>query len=321
MKEKLDAYDKKILFELDINSRIPASQLAKKFKLPKETVNYRIKRLERKGWINHLYTIFNASLVGYSYYRVFLKFYKLTTSVEAEIIDYITSDPTCANLRIIEGHFDIVFVTIQKSPGELKAFLQCFFNMFGRYVEEKYILTMMKTHKYNQKFLLEGKTIKKTFNHVDIKDYSLDNIDLGIMKLISTDARIKLNDIARSLHVDPRLITYHVKKMERLGIIVAYTTDLNLVQLNREFIQIDIALKDPALLPSMIKFFDTTNTCIFVHELLGTYDLSVEIYVEGDDMLRDILKKFKEEFLENYVYYDVSHVYKEYVINWSPFHV
>ena len=321
MKEKLDAYDKKILFELDINSRLSASKIAKKLKLPKETVNYRIKRLEKNGWINRLYTIFNASLFGYSYYRVFLKFYKLTASTKMEIIDYITSDPTCANLRVLEGQYDVVFLTIQKNPGELKGFLQCFLNNFGMYVLEKNVFILMKTHKLNQKFLSEGRTIKKTFTHINVKDFPLDKIDLGIMKLISTNARIKLSAIAQSLKVDSRLIEYHIKRMERLGIIVAYTTDLNLVRINRELIQIDIALKDPAIIPDIINFFDKTNTSIFVHEMLGKYDLSVEIYVENHEMLRDILENFTEQYLENYVYYDVSHVYKEYVINWSPFHV
>jgi len=319
--EELDLYDKKILFELDINSRISASKIAKKLKLPKETVNYRIKRLEKNGWINRLYTIFNASLFGYSYYRIYLKFYKLTASTEMEIIDYITNDPTCANLRIIEGQYDLVFLTIQKNPSELKGFLQCFLNTFGMYVQEKNILILIKTHKLNQKFLFKGNTIKKTFNHVELKNYSLDKIDLGIMKSISINARMKLSDIAQSLKVDSRLIRYHIKRMEHAGIIVAYTTDMNLVQLSRELIQIDIALKDPALILRIIDFFDKTNTCIFVHEILGKYDLSVEIYVENDEMLRNILEKFKEQFLDHYVYYDVSHVYREYVINWSPFHV
>lgn len=82
MKEELDIFDKKILFELDINSRISASKIAKKIKLPKETVNYRLKRLEKNRWINRLYTLFNASLFGYSYYQIFLKFNKMTSSIE-----------------------------------------------------------------------------------------------------------------------------------------------------------------------------------------------------------------------------------------------
>jgi DNA-binding Lrp family transcriptional regulator len=321
MKEELDAYDKKILFELDINSRISGSKIAKKLKLPKETVNYRIKRLEKNGWINHLYTIFNASLFGYSYYRVFLKFNKITASIETEIIDYITNDPTCANLRIIEGQYDLVFLTIQKNLGELKSFLQCFLNNFGMYLQEKNILFLMKSHKLNQKFLYPGKITKTTFSHMVSKDFTLDKIDLGIMKSISTNARIKLSDVAHSLHIDSRLIEYHIKRMERAGVIVTYTIDLNLNQLNRELIQIDIALKDPAFIPKIISFFDKTNTCLFIHEMLGKYDLSVELYVKNDEMLRNILEKFREQFLENYVYYDLSHVYKEYVINWSPFHV
>jgi Lrp/AsnC family leucine-responsive transcriptional regulator len=321
MVEELDIYDKKILFELDINSRISASKLAKKLKIPKETVNYRIKRLEKNGWINHLYTIFNASLFGYSYYRIYLKFYKLTEATEMEIIDYITSDQSCANLRIVEGHYDMVFLTIQKNPNELKGFLQCFLNTFGMYVQEKNVFILIKTHKLNQKYLFKGNTIKTTFNHIESKNYSLDTIDLGVIKTISTNTRRKLSDIGNSLNVDSRLIKYHLKRMEQTGIIVAYTVNLNLVKLNRELIQIDIALKDPALIPRIIEFFDKTNTCVFIHELLGTYDLSVEIYVEDDEMLRDIIEKFKEKFLQHYVYYDVSHVYKEYVINWSPFHV
>lgn len=321
MKEQLDAYDKKILFELDIDSRTSASKIAKKLKIPKETVNYRIKRLQKNNWINRLYTIFNASLFGYCYYRVFLKFNKLTVSTETEIIDYITNDPTCANLRIMEGPFDLVFLTIQKNPAELKGFLQCFFNQYGRHVEEKNIMMMTKTHKLNQKFLSEGKTIKKTCNHMERKHYALDKLDLGIIKSIATNARTKLSDIAQLQQVDSRLIEYHLRKMEKQGIIVAYTLDLNLVKLKRERIQIDIALNDPIVIPRIIAYFDKTNSCLFAHEMLGKYDLSVEIYVENDEMLRGILEKFKEQFLQNYVYYDVSHVYKEYVINWSPFHI
>jgi hypothetical protein len=108
--------------------------------------------------------------------------------------------------------------------------------------------------------------------------------------------------------------------MKKLGIIGAYTMDLNLVQLKRKRIQIDIVLNVPVVFPGMIHFFDKTNTCLFAHEMLGKYDPSSEIYVENDEIFREILEKFKEQFLQNYVYYDVSYVYKARVINWSPFH-
>jgi len=321
MKKELDYLDKKILYELDINSRASASRIARNVKVPKETINYRIKRLINDGWVDRLYTIFNATKFGYSYYKIFLKFHKLTAENENKIIEYITNNPTCINLRISEGKYDMSFSTIQKNISELQVFIQRFFNNFGTYVLEKEIHTMSKTYKLNQKFLYEGKAFNKTFNHIDFGNYSLDEIDLGIMKLISTNARVKLTDIANDLHIDSRLIKYRIKKLEKESVIVIYATALNLAQLNREFIQIDIALKNPAIIPVIVDFFDKTNTCIFAYELLGKYDLSVEIYVKNDEMLRSILEKFKLQFLDNYVYYDVSHVYREYGINWSPFHV
>ena len=45
---KLDLKDKKILFELDKNSRIPLSKLAKKIRLSKEVVFHRLNNLIKK---------------------------------------------------------------------------------------------------------------------------------------------------------------------------------------------------------------------------------------------------------------------------------
>lgn len=103
--------------------------------------------------------------------------------------------------------------------------------------------------------------------------------------------------------------------MKKLDIIDAYTMDLKLVQLKRKRIQIDIVLNCPVVFQGMIHFFDKTNTCLFAHEMLGKYDPSSEIYVENDEIFREILEKFKEQFLQNYVYNDVSYVYKARVIN------
>jgi DNA-binding Lrp family transcriptional regulator len=71
MDKELDYLDKKILYELDIDSRASASRIARKVKLPKETINYRIKRLINDCWVDSLYTIFNASKFGYSYHKIF----------------------------------------------------------------------------------------------------------------------------------------------------------------------------------------------------------------------------------------------------------
>ena len=51
--EKIDLKDRKILFELDLNSRQTLTQIGKKVGLPKTVVAYRIKRLQDKKIIRN----------------------------------------------------------------------------------------------------------------------------------------------------------------------------------------------------------------------------------------------------------------------------
>jgi DNA-binding Lrp family transcriptional regulator len=53
---KIDLKDRKILYQLDINSRQSYSQIAKKVGLSKTVLVYRINRLKEKGVIRKFYT-------------------------------------------------------------------------------------------------------------------------------------------------------------------------------------------------------------------------------------------------------------------------
>ncbi|MBI5227863.1 Lrp/AsnC family transcriptional regulator [Candidatus Micrarchaeota archaeon] len=316
---KLDTYDKKILYELDVNSRISVSNLARKVRLPKETVNYRLKRLVEKKYVRDLYAIINASHFGYRYYKISFKFHSLDTALEKEIVEYLKNEKSCANLRITEGAYDIVFLGIHKTSGDLKEFLENFSRKFGMYLVDKNIQKIVTSYKINQKILYDGKTSKKIFYHAEPVDYQPEQLDLKILKALSKQARIKLIDLARKLEDDPRVLKYHIKKMESKGIIVGYASTLNFKLFGLEFIQIDISLKHHGLISKIIDFFDETRTCVFAYEILGKQDLSLELYVENDEQLRRIIVLFKENFKEYYISYEVSRIYREYMSNWSPF--
>ncbi|MBW2975164.1 AsnC family transcriptional regulator [Candidatus Woesearchaeota archaeon] len=315
---KLDSYDKRILYELDVNARSSASEIAKKIKLAKETVNYRIKRVTKEGLVKKFYTVFNPSLVGCTSFYIYLKFHKLTSNIEKNIVEYFMDDRRCRKIRVLEGKYSISFLTIHRNITLLQNFIRSFLDKFGEYVIAKDIHILTKTHKLNQQFLLSGNTVKNSFSEVEDKRYSLDKIDIKIIEQLSANARIRLADLARAIDVDHKIIRYRIRKLEQKGIIVAYTTNLNLEQLKREFIQIDICLKNPSTVSSIIEFFDKTNNCLFAYELLGVYDVSIEVYFDSDDKLMETLDQFKKRFIEDYLYYDISHIYKEYMLDWYP---
>jgi Lrp/AsnC family transcriptional regulator, leucine-responsive regulatory protein len=319
MQKELDLYDKKILYHLDIDSRESATSISKKIRLPKETVNYRIQRLIEKNYIKKFYVIINASKLGYNYYKIYFKFSKFTKDREKEVLKFLTNEKCCSHVRIIDGVYDLSVILMKKSAMDVRVFLQKFSSLFGEFLLEKNIHTIITTHKLNQKIFYQEETVRRSIYHGIPVEYVLDELDTGIIKNISTNARIKLIDLAKKLNEDPRLIRYHLKKLEKEGIIFCYSIALNGQQLSYETVQIDIKVKNLQMVRNMIEYFDSTNTCIFAYETTGVYDITLTLHVESDEQLRDIMEKFKEKFMEHYIDYELSSIYEEILINFSPF--
>ncbi len=314
----LDLLDKKIMYELDLNARASVTEIAKKVRASKETVNFRIKRLLKEGYIKGFYTVFNTAKLGYFYYKTFLKFHRTTPEIEKGIIEYIKSQKNCAYLGSCEGPYDLTFLLMVKNARQFKEFLINFKEKFGDYVPEKEVHTVLTTHRLNEKFLFAGKTSKHSFYQDEISYYSIDIIDAKIMQILSTEARISLIDLGKIISVDPKVVKYRIKKLEKEGVIIAYVSAPNFDKLKLQFIQINFNLKNNKTASSIIEFFDKTNKCLYALELLGKYDLTIEIHVENDRVLREIMESFKQQFVEQYNDYDVFNMYKEHLVVWLP---
>ncbi len=317
----LDLLDRKIMYELNANSRSPVTTIAKKLRISKETVNFRINRLTRKEYIKLFYTLFNAAKLGYYYYDTFIKFNRTTPSIELDIANHIMNDKSCANLRTCEGSYDIVFLNMVKSPGQLREFFKKFKDSFGEYILHQETHIMLKTYKLNQQFHTEGEIFQTAFTQAEVGTYKLSEIDRKIIQALSTNARVKFTELAEAVGTDPKVIKYHFNKLEKDKVIVGYTMSPDFDRLGLEFVQISIGLKNFRSIPSIIEFFYQTKKAIFVFELLGRYDLTIELAIESDIVLKELMEEFKQKFPEQYNYYDLLHIYKEHVISWSPFEV
>jgi DNA-binding Lrp family transcriptional regulator len=89
--KRLDLKDRKILYELDINSRQSFNELSKKVGLSKDSVIYRIKKLQDSGIIKHFHTVIDVGKLGFISFRLYLKLQNSTPQKEAEIIKFLKS--------------------------------------------------------------------------------------------------------------------------------------------------------------------------------------------------------------------------------------
>ncbi len=317
--DKLDLLDKKIMYELDLNARATASQIARRLRTSKETINFRIKRLLKQEDIKGFYTVFNTSKLGRFYYKTFLKLNRTTPEIEKKIIEFIRNHEHCAYLGSSEGPYNIIFLIMVENTRQFKEFIIDLKDKFGKYILEKEIHVVLSTHRLNQKFLYAGATSKHSFYQDKIENTVIDKVDSKILQILSTDARMSLVDIGKKLNLDAKVVNYRIKNLEKKGIIIAYTTSPNFDKLGLEFIQLNFSLKNLKIIPEIIDFFDKTNKCLFALELLGKYDLTIEIHIENDRILREIMEKFKNKFVDQYNDYDIFNIYKEHLMVWSPF--
>ena len=107
---KLDIKDKKILYQLDVNSRQSASQIGKQTGLPKNVVTYRINRLVEKGIINTFYTVIDAFRLGYISIRIYITFQYTTPEIEQKIIDYFIKNNYTYWIASTEGRYHLVVI-------------------------------------------------------------------------------------------------------------------------------------------------------------------------------------------------------------------
>lgn len=315
----LDMLDKKIMFELDQNAREPATTIAKKIRASKETVNFRINRFVEKKYVRMFYTLFNASRLGYLYYKTFITLNGATSEIEKKMVSYIRNDRSCSNLRTCEGPYDLSFINIVKNPGGLLSFMKDFKREFGSYIHFKDVHSILEISKVNQKFQPNTPTLQVSWDISKTSSVDIDEIDTRIMQTLAKNGRVKLVDIANSLDINPKVVKYRIKRLEKENVIMGYSISPNFEKLGTQFIQINLSVKEYSSIPKIIEFFYRTERCLYIFHLIGKYDLTIELQVENEIALKEMMGKFREIFLQQYTHCEIVHVYREYTIKWLPF--
>ena len=315
----LDLLDRRIMHELDLDARISASQLARRVRRSKETVNFRLNRLLREGFIKNFYTVFNTSKLGWLYVKHYIKFKDTTPKKEAEIFEYLRSQENVSYLAAVEGRYDCLLLVNVRQMARMDEFLASFMAKYGGFVQEKDMTVFLTTHRLNQKFLFAGRGSRDWFYPYEIGNYSPDAVERRILSEISSNARIPLLKLSERCGISPTAAAYRLRKLEQGKVILAYVSSPNFDKLGLRFVQVNISLRDPAARKQIISYFDATNKCLFATEMLGKYDVLAEIHVQSELELQKIIDGFREKFVGKYVDYDVSTITKEYVIEWGPF--
>lgn len=293
---KLDLKDKKILYELDKNARATNSEIAKAVRLNKNTVNYKIKRLEKEGLILAYYTIIDNSKLGYFSFRCYSKFFNTTPQKEQEIIDWLVKNPKISVVSRIDAQYDFGFMIWVKTPYEFEKFWYEFKEKFREFFYKEKIDTFTKAYNFKRKYLVDSNELQE-YQFIGsniVADH--DELDLKILRLLSKNARMPLIDLTEKLKTPERTIAFRIKRLEKNKIIQGYRANLSYEKLGVEYFKLNIHLNKVPQHKELLEFANLHPNIIFYDITLNDYDYELDIEIKNKLELLKILDQIKEKF-------------------------
>ncbi|MBL7148368.1 MAG: winged helix-turn-helix transcriptional regulator [Nanoarchaeota archaeon] len=296
---KLDAFDKRILEVLIENSREQISTIAKKIKLRRENVNYRINRLIKLGLIKEFNTILNEKSLGLSHYVVFVELVKLGEITEKQIIEYLKNSQFMSWIGTSAGRWSLVFdIIIYDKDSNFEEILKKFLKRFGDYIENYEVLKLSKGDYFASKLIGKSRDF-----HRKIEDkkhaQKFDETDFKILSLLNKDSRKTLVDISTQTNLTPNGINNRIKSLTNNGIISGYTISLNWKKLGYEWFAVQIKLHkyDEEIDNKIESFFKNHKKVVFYYKYLGaSWDYDIGVLVQNSDELRDFINEYRKEF-------------------------
>lgn len=318
---KIDLKDKKILYELDLNSRQSLSQIGKKVGLPKNVVAYRINKLRQSGIIKNFYTVVDAYKLGYISFRIYLTYQYMTPEQEKEIIEYFVKDKLNWWTISAEGRFDLAVIVWVKNVNDFYRFWENTLRKFRDFIQDVNFSVYIQIYTYRHSYLLNHIT-RDERTKFEItgggKQVDIDELDFKILRIMAPNARIPLTDLANKLNSTVTKINYRIKKLQKIGVIQGFRADIDFSRLGYQFFKADLFLKDYKQRQAIINSVKTNPSLIRIDQSVGVSDLELEFHVktlqEFHEIMQNIINQFPEA-IKNYKYVYAAKLHK---MNYMP---
>src|SRR3989344_3135248 len=141
---KLDLKDRKMLYELDTNSRQSFHEIAKKVGLSKDSIIYRINKLQEEGIIKQFHTIIDVGKLGFISFRLYLKLRNTTPEKQSEIIEFLKQQKIITWLVSIEGEYDLGVWILTKTIKEINQLWKELLRKYTNYIAKRWLAIFTK---------------------------------------------------------------------------------------------------------------------------------------------------------------------------------
>jgi len=300
MARKLDKKDRMILSELDLDARQSISRIAKKVRLSKNLVNYRIKRLESKGVITGYKTVFDYSKLGYLVFRVYVDFYEFDEQKECLFKSYLKKDKSAVKVIDMIGKWDVSVSYFMKSPSEFRTAWFDVMQKFRDIIKNYEINLVTEYNIYSRDYFtaVSQKNMSLCFSVGNSKQIDVDEVDLKIIKILQKNARVPVRIIAMETKLGSMGVIYRIRQLEKKKLILGYKVMLDYEILGIERYKVVLELQELDACKYLESFCQNhPNITSVVSSIHNNIDFEFNLEVADFSVLSEIISTLKQNLV------------------------
>ena len=297
---ELDLWDKRILYELDGDSRLPFSAIGASLSRSPQWVKYRIERLRTLGVIKHLYPLVDYSALSQIKAGLLIRLAESEPAKEIAFLNSCYKDRCIQCIYRTEGEYDLYLGVFTKDIDSLAEFIDSFKIEHGTLIANIDISIERESCQFRRNYLLGAKA--HAMGEIVFGNSTalagIDVIDRQVVDCLNSDPRMGVVDISRSINQSKDVALYHLRKIQKVGVIKGYSVQMN----PRHFpyqsyvILLKIAGMDEKKRQELFSFCRLSGKVVRISRALGAYDFMLEAEVAGRDEFRWFHKELVHRF-------------------------
>ncbi|OIO25276.1 hypothetical protein AUJ14_04635 [Candidatus Micrarchaeota archaeon CG1_02_55_22] len=319
---KLDLKDRRILRELDADSRQPSAEIARKVGLSKQVVGFRIKRLAGAGVFSSLYTVIDISKLGFTVHKAFLRFQNLDKRKESELVKYLKGSPNVVWMTSCDGRYDLAFGSWARNMAHLDQTLGEFTRKFGQYISERQIASIIQGEYFVRDYLVGGErpATRKSFFGAVPQAADVDETDWKILFELGKSSRIFDVELAGRVGIGAEAVSKRIRRLERAGVIRHYNIVPNESVYPYLHYKVLVGLRGLTEVRerALAEYCRSHPNIVYTVKALGPWEYEIDLEVETAEAFRDIMMDLKTRFNDILKDYSALQIYQVHKYDFCP---
>jgi DNA-binding Lrp family transcriptional regulator len=319
---KIDTKDRKIISELDMNARIPTTELAKKVGLSRQAIEYRINRLRKENVLIGAFAVFDSTVVGQCWYRIALQLLNTTKEEKDLLIQYLQNKKEIMWIGEVGGNWDLVFNFLAKDNFEFNKIFEEIITQNKKIIKRYEILIYINVTDMERSYIFEQQRERRSFFH-QMKyngKIKLDELDINIIRELSKNALTPDLELGRKYAVSGKTIRNRIKDLEKHRIILGYRMFINPSALNylSHMLFLGINNVDLQKEKALQEYLKTIPNVAFIVKHIGRWRIGMEIETKDAKEFQDIFVSIRGQFSDIITDFESFPLFKDHTVNYFP---